>query len=904
MAEDLIKHKDGTAGGYLVGRKHTDGGIKAINKDNDQPIEMESEEVVITADAVKDATKHSYKGQLMTNREILSDINVSGGGVSFDAGGEVATWKLTGATYQFGGEMRSDRDIYKVMTNRPTDEWVKYFLPLRSVIVLGSDKDGNRVEKEFDSWVGANDFVRTMCEATPSKETPQTWTFSMRWDREGGTINGYTVDLRSPMDLHSRNIALDPTHFDNFIAAFHAIHTLVGIATEADPSGFHQLIQLQLDLSEKDASRALQLLSTISNESDNYIWRGHPRLTVKDIVANYLLTVLHKGNQQCSLGYKFFGTNHPERIEKAIDAQEDFLAAGGTIGYDEQYAHTILDQLGGNHFIAMTGAKQFVMDPKKKMIAFRIGRNNTRANYVRIYLNAMDTYDVEFLYVSTKEFKVLQRYDGIYNDQLQDIFTIYTGLFTHLAKGGRLRTDDLRRLPDDVKDILTWGDIPDTFKYVQNIRPITLEPEMDNKDFVNLMKPFTSSDDLRLLDEFEISLSQEEMDSLKYAKGGTIKSKVEAAEDELKEMKTHGELRQWAIANGMDNRSAFPRFKKSLLDIGIDYNAIRSGIKKEKRKALEQAVNYETTLYVDAKASADRFAITDEDGNVLWYGRFFDNDRDYDGEQSSAELAAAKKAVWFAGKIKETLNEDAIRLNLYVDAQWLLYQDHPGQKGFVLTQLANRYNVQLNLEWIPGKDNPADEWTTASGYQKWSENDLSALAQPVSGDAPPKKEPIQYARDLLQSGQAEIPINLRKPGETPIGDRSVFTDSTYRGAAPYAVAVGTDGLISASVSMGAISGLSDLDKDTIKELVTEKLTPHGVVVFGEGSGTQFFANDREGLSAFKNYDIYKVPDIRMSERFGKKMTVTNYHALPPAKQVTDTPELDQEFDELDKLINF
>lgn len=231
------------------------------------------------------------------------------------------------------------------------------------------------------------------------------------------------------------------------------------------------------------------------------------------------------------------------------------------------------------------------------------------------------------------------------------------------------------------------------------------------------------------------------------AKKQSIAEHVKADEAALKAMTTANELRQWAVSKGMDNRAAFPRFKNALLDIGVDYAAIRAGRTAERREELDTAITHRVTLYSDAKASQDRYAITDADGSPLWYGRFFDSDRDYDGEQSSGELAAASKAIWLASKVAEAIGSTAIRLDLYVDAQWLLYQDGPKQKGFALTRAANRLNVDLHLHWIPGKENPADEWTTASGYKKWQDNDLKALAVPLTGDEPeatvPEEMPME-----------------------------------------------------------------------------------------------------------------------------------------------------------------
>jgi len=95
-------------------------------------------------------------------------------------------------------------------------------------------------------------------------------------------------------------------------------------------------------------------------------------------------------------------------------------------------AGTILQQLGGNKFIAMTGAKNFVKDDKKKLITFKIGSNIKNVNYVRIKLNQMDTYDMEFLNIRAGKIKVKSRAKNVYDDQLQQVFTHHTGLDTHL----------------------------------------------------------------------------------------------------------------------------------------------------------------------------------------------------------------------------------------------------------------------------------------------------------------------------------------------------------------------------------------------------------------------------------------------------------------------------------------
>jgi hypothetical protein len=113
-----IIHDKGTLSGYLVGKTHAEGGIKAVNKSTGQPLEMQGGEVVITAPAVSDQTKNEFNGKMMTNREILSQINVNGGGVAFAKDGMEIPKKInrTGASYNYGGQTMTDHEIYKYIT--------------------------------------------------------------------------------------------------------------------------------------------------------------------------------------------------------------------------------------------------------------------------------------------------------------------------------------------------------------------------------------------------------------------------------------------------------------------------------------------------------------------------------------------------------------------------------------------------------------------------------------------------------------------------------------------------------------------------------------------------------------------------------------------------------------------
>lgn len=110
---------DGKKGGYFKGRSHDEGGIKAINVDTGQLIEVEGEEVIITKGAVNDETKREFEGEMLTNREILSRINQSGGGVSFEEGGELhgSSCGCSGKKYNYGGQLLEDFQILRRLSH-------------------------------------------------------------------------------------------------------------------------------------------------------------------------------------------------------------------------------------------------------------------------------------------------------------------------------------------------------------------------------------------------------------------------------------------------------------------------------------------------------------------------------------------------------------------------------------------------------------------------------------------------------------------------------------------------------------------------------------------------------------------------------------------------------------------
>jgi hypothetical protein len=133
-----IIYDDGKVGGWFVGKTHKEGGIQGINKSTGQPIEVQSGEVIITAPALADQTKNEFNGKMMTNREVLSKINVDAGGVAFADGGEVPKKiKRTGASYNYGGQTMTDHEIYKHITGGG------------STILAPNGKPSNLNEKQY-----------------------------------------------------------------------------------------------------------------------------------------------------------------------------------------------------------------------------------------------------------------------------------------------------------------------------------------------------------------------------------------------------------------------------------------------------------------------------------------------------------------------------------------------------------------------------------------------------------------------------------------------------------------------------------------------------------------------------------------------------------------------------------
>ena len=95
---------------------------------------------------------------------------------------------------------------------------------------------------------------------------------------------------------------------------------------------------------------------------------------------------------------------------------------------DKTIATEIFNQLGGKSFIAMTGARNFCCDSNSLGFMLSSTMTKDRINFIKITLNVMDTYDIEFKNLRAGVIKEVSHIEGVYNDMLKSIIEDKTGL--------------------------------------------------------------------------------------------------------------------------------------------------------------------------------------------------------------------------------------------------------------------------------------------------------------------------------------------------------------------------------------------------------------------------------------------------------------------------------------------
>ena len=94
-------------------------------------------------------------------------------------------------------------------------------------------------------------------------------------------------------------------------------------------------------------------------------------------------------------------------------------------------ANTILAQLGGNRFLAMTGARNLMGG--ENMLTMKLGKGALNGiTHLTVTLDADDTYTVKFQRVHGCKVTDKGETSGVYADMLRDLFTTTTGFLTSL----------------------------------------------------------------------------------------------------------------------------------------------------------------------------------------------------------------------------------------------------------------------------------------------------------------------------------------------------------------------------------------------------------------------------------------------------------------------------------------
>lgn len=91
---------------------------------------------------------------------------------------------------------------------------------------------------------------------------------------------------------------------------------------------------------------------------------------------------------------------------------------------------TILQQLGGNKFVAMTGANTFVAGWNK--LTMKLTRNQSAATHLTIALQANDLYSVTFWKLRGVKVSTVIVFEDTEAAYLVEVFTQVTGQHTSL----------------------------------------------------------------------------------------------------------------------------------------------------------------------------------------------------------------------------------------------------------------------------------------------------------------------------------------------------------------------------------------------------------------------------------------------------------------------------------------
>ncbi len=211
----------------------------------------------------------------------------------------------------------------------------------------------------------------------------------------------------------------------------------------------------------------------------------------------------------------------------------------------------------------------------------------------------------------------------------------------------------------------------------------------------------------------------------------TARDSVRDNADTLKAMTSHSELFAWAKEHGIDTGSLFRKWKTELRkQLHIDYDDLRQKAFDARLAEMDAAAEAapQVMLYAAGDSEINSFAVCSEHGEDPWYGEFHDNDRVDD--QDSADLEAARKAIYLAGQARDYTGLELIGLRLLVSNHRITTR--------ALQRDILKYSVFVTVEVVDnGEDNPALEVCRMPGFRSWREVSLTDLLDAAEPTAAP-----------------------------------------------------------------------------------------------------------------------------------------------------------------------
>jgi hypothetical protein len=140
------------------------------------------------------------------------------------------------------------------------------------------------------------------------------------------------------------------------------------------------------------------------------------RRSASEIITNLEMRIARLENQNPK--------SRIARLEKSSQQKESTSKRANAI------ATTIVNQLGGGRKLQMfIGLKQLINEPLGVTLVFPKPKHAGAVNRVRITLNGMDLYDMEFIRTRGSSVKVVKEFNDVYAEDIKDRFEEGTGLY-------------------------------------------------------------------------------------------------------------------------------------------------------------------------------------------------------------------------------------------------------------------------------------------------------------------------------------------------------------------------------------------------------------------------------------------------------------------------------------------